>query len=174
MSRMMCTAPSSFTSVPSGVSSRVFTEMSSFFFTPVINSMSCSPLFLACPGLFFSNKKSRNSFFNYCSGTGYFMFPRYHPHCVFLSGFPGENAHSFILNAYHGSAYLISCSDLMFSRPAPECSPLYVSSMLMLSVGDIGFLSDSAYGVSFTAFFILCIIAQQFYICKHLIFTDFI
>ena len=66
------------------------------------------------------------------------MFPRYHPHCIFLSGFPGENAHSFILNAYHGSAYLISCSDLMFSRPAPECSPLYVSSMLMLSVGDIG------------------------------------
>ena len=95
------------------------------------------------------------------------MFPRYHPHCIFLSGFPGENAHSFILNAYHGSAYLISCSDLMFSRPAPECSPLYVSSMLMLSVGDIGFLSDSAYGVSFTAFFILCIIAQQFCICKH-------
>ena len=62
----------------------------------------------------------------------------------------------------------------VFSRPAPECSPLYVSSMLMLSVGDIGFLSDSAYGVSFTAFFILCIIAQQFCICKHLIFTDFI
>ena len=122
----------------------------------------------------FSNKKVPEQFFNYCSGTGYFMFPRYHPHCVFLSGFPGENAHSFILNAYHGSAYLISCSDLMFSRPAPECSPLYVSSMLMLSVGDICFLSDSAYGVSFTAFFILCIIAQQFCICKHLIFTDFI
>ena len=58
----MCTAPSSFTSVPSGVSSRVFTEMSSFFFTPVINSMSCSPLFLACPGLLFQIKKSRNSF----------------------------------------------------------------------------------------------------------------
>ena len=36
------------------------------------------------------------------------MFPRYHPHCFFLSGFPAENAHSFILNAYHGSAYLIS------------------------------------------------------------------
>ena len=108
------------------------------------------------------------------SGAKSLSIPRYHPHCVFLSGFPGENAHSFILNAYHGSAYLISCSDLMFSRPAPECSPLYVSSMLMLSVGDIGFLSDSAYGVSFTAFFILCIIAQQFYICKHLIFTDFI
>ena len=62
MSRMMCTAPSSFTSVPSGISSRVFTEMSSFFFTPVINSMSCSPLFLACPGLLFQIKKSRNSF----------------------------------------------------------------------------------------------------------------
>ena len=61
-SGMMCTAPSSFTSVPSGVSSRVFTEMSSFFFTPVINSMSCSPLFLACPGLLFQIKKSRNSF----------------------------------------------------------------------------------------------------------------
>jgi hypothetical protein len=32
----------------------------------------------------------------------------------------------------------------------------------------------SGAGVSFTAFFILCIIAQQFCICKHIIFTDFI
>lgn len=169
----MCTAPSSFTSVPSGVSSRVLRRCLLFLyachkFHVLFSSLS------RLSRIAFSNKKVPEQFFNYCSGTGYFMFPRYHPHCVFLSGFPGENAHSFILNAYHGSAYLISCSDLMFSRPAPECSPLYVSSMLMLSVGDIGFLSDSAYGVSFTAFFILCIIAQQFCICKHLIFTDFI
>ena len=89
------------------------------------------------------------------------MFPAVPPTYVFSPVFRGKRPLIYT-NAYHGSAYF----DFLFGSVQQTGSgmfPIVCFLQLMLSVGDIGFLSDSAYGVSFTAFFhTVHYIAQQF------------